>query len=247
MARKTRKHVKSTKGVYSIPELRRGFEHIEQVMDDMIRHQESKHTMISTIRKEWSKVFHKTLDKESADAMITHHMESTRGHRVRGGAAAIQGAPLDYTTRPGLYLDQGRIPGPDGGLTQTVGGGGYGSYVQYVDRGFFNPEIAKQYDPVPNQSVFPIAPRADMGSNVFTPLKGGKRKTRKTKKTHGGMAAISQAFMRPIPADVPPTNPLFDAQSMFRGVPSGVNPDQVQRQPSYQVGSVYPHAVNINV
>ena len=187
MARKTRKHVKSTKGVYSIPELRRAFEHIEQVMDEMIQQKESKTNMIANIRKEWTKVFHKTLDKESANVMITHRMESKRG--MRGGAHPIQGAPIDHMTRPGIYLDQGRIPGEDGGLTKTVGGAGYGSYVQYVDRGFFNPEIAQQYDPVPQQSVFPLGPRVDMGSNVFTPLmKGGKRgkKTRKNQKIRGG-------------------------------------------------------------
>jgi hypothetical protein len=245
MARKTRKHIKSTKGVYSIPELRRAFEHIEQVMDDMIRSNESKHNMILRIRKEWTNVFHKTLDKESADAMISHRMESMRNRRTQGGAMPIQGAPLDYVTRPGLYLDQGRVPGPDGGLTQTVGGGGYGSYVEYVDRGFVHPEIAKHYDPVPNQAMFPMAPRMDMGSNVFTPLKGGKR--RKTRKTRGGMAIIQQAFMRPIPADTPPTNPLFDAQRILNGAPGGMSPDQTQRLPSYHLNDVYPKAVNINV
>ena len=50
MARKTRKHAKSTKGIYSIPELRRAFEHVEQAIDEMIRHRESKATMISEIR-----------------------------------------------------------------------------------------------------------------------------------------------------------------------------------------------------
>jgi len=255
MVRKTRKHAKSTKGIYSIPELRRAFEHVEQVMDEMIRSRESKADMIAHIRKEWQKVFHKTLDKSSADALITHRMESRRTlHSMKGGAAALSGAPVDYQTRPGIYLDQGSIPGPDGGLTKTVGGG-YGSYVQYVGSGFVNPEIAQQYDPIPGQSTFPL-PRVDMGSNVFTPatpLKGGKRmiKTRKNKKTrgktHGGAALVEQAFMRPISAGPPPSNPLFDMQQMSRGAAPGLSPDITQHPIHYRVGSAYPTAVNINV
>jgi len=248
MARKTRKHTKSTKGIYSIPELRRAFEHVEQVMDDMIHRKESKENMISHIRKEWQKVFHKTLDKSSADALITHRMGS---RSMKGGASAIAGAPIDYVTRPGIYLDQGSIPGPDGGLTKTVGGG-YGSYVQYVDGGFRNPEIAQQYDPVPNQSTFPL-PRADMGSNVFTPVKGGKRilKTRKNKKTRGktsgGAAMLDQAFMRPIPGGDPISHPFLDMQRMGSGAAPGLSPDPTQHAMNYRVGSSYPTAVNINV
>lgn len=260
MARKTRKHTKSTKGIYSIPELRRAFEHVEQVMNEMIHNKESKENMISHVRKEWQKVFHKTLDKSSADALITHRMESRRTpHVMKGGASALAGAPVDYVTRPGVYLDQGSIPGPDGGLTKTVGGG-YGSYVQYVDHGFRNPEIAQGYDPVGGQSVFPL-PRADMGSNAFPPLtpsiipsvKGGKRtrKTRKNKKTRGktcgGAALIDQAFMRPIPAGDIPSNPLFDMQRMGSGAAGGLSPDTTQHYMNYKVGSLYPTAVNINV
>jgi len=257
MARKTRKHTKSTNGIYSIPELRRAFEHVEQVMDEMIHRKESKADMISHIRKEWQKVFHKTLDKSSADALITHRME-TRHHTrsMKGGASALGGAPVDYVTRPGVYLAPGGIPGSDGGLPTTVGGG-FGHYARYVDSGFNNPEIAQQYDPVGGQSSFPFAPRADTGSNAFTPLapsvKGGKRKikTRKNKKTrgktYGGAALIGQAFMRPIPAGDVPSNPLFDMQRMGSGAAPGLSPDTTQHVMNYKVGSVYPTAVNINV
>ena len=239
MARKTRKHAKSTKGIYSIPELRRAFEHVEQVIDEMIHNKESKENMVSHIRKEWLKVFHKTLDKASADALISHRMES---RSMKGGASApLAGAPVDYVTRPGIYLDQGSIPGADGGLTKTVGGGGYGSYVRYVDNGFFNPAIAQQYDPVGGQSIFPLAPRADTGSNAFTPVKGGKRiiKTRKNKKTRGGV--------RLIPAEPAPSSPLFDMQQALRGVSGGLSPDITQHHMNYKLGSAYPTTVNISV
>jgi hypothetical protein len=256
MARKTRKHTKSTKGIYSIPELRRAFEHVEQSMDEMIRRKESKADMISQIRKEWLKVFHKTLDKSSADALITHRMESHRTpHSMKGGAAALTGAPVDHVTRAGVYLDQGARPGSDGGLTTTVGGG-FGHYVRYVDGGFVNPEQAYTFDPIRSQSSFPLAPRVDMGSNVFL-MKGGKRvtKTRKHKKTRGktsGGAAIPaslhEAFTtRMVPSVTPPSNPLFDIEQMSRGAAVGASPDQTQNTPHYRIGSVYPTAVNINL
>lgn len=238
MARKTRKQSNTKKGIYSIPELRRAFEQVEQVLAEMIHSKETKAVMITRIQQEWRKVFHKTLDKASAGALIAHQMESRRGTRQKGGAA-IAGAPLDDTMRPGIYLDQGQVPGPDGGLTKTVGGG-YGSYVQYVSNGFFHPEIARNLDPVPGQSLFPM-PRVDMGSNL---VKGGKRRTRKSR---GGYALIDQAFMRPIPNDVPPTSIAFDLQRTLQGVQGGVSPDQTQRLPSYQLGAVHPRAVNINV
>lgn len=254
MARKTRKHTKSTKGIYSIPELRRAFEHVEQAMDEMIRSKQSKADMISQIRKEWMKVFHKPLDKASADALIMHRMESHRTpHSMKGGAAALAGAPMDHITRPGLYLDQGGIPGPDGGLTTTVGGG-YGHYTRYVDSGFFNPQIAQGYDPVSGQSAFPFAPRADTGSNL---VKGGKRvtKTRKHKKTRGKTsggavipAALHEAFTtRMFPPGPPPLNPLSDIERMMSGAAGGSSPDPTQNQPHYRVGSAYPTAVNINL
>ena len=249
MARKTRKHTKSTKGIYSIPELRRAFEHVEETMDEMIRNKESKADMISHIRKEWLKVFHKTLDKSSADALITHRMESRRTpHSMKGGAqVALAGAPVEHITRAGVYLDQGDIPRADGGLTTTVGGG-FGHYPQYVDRRFFNPEIARGYDPVPNQSSYPL-PRDGMGSNAFTPLNGGKRKikTRKNKKTRGGAAAFDQAFMHPFSPGAGPSDPLVDLQRMSSGAVTGPSPDSTANSPQYRVGSVYPSAVNISV
>lgn len=252
MVRKTRKHTKSTQGIYSIPELRRAFEHVEQVMDEMIHHKESKADMVSHIRKEWMKVFHKSLDKASADALITHRMESHRGVRsMKGGASTpLAGALIDHVTRPGIYLDQGSIPGADGGLTKTVGGGGYGSYVQYVDSGFRNPEISQLMVPISGQSTFPLAPRADMGSNVFTPtLKGGKRmkKTRKNKKTREKMCGGAAMLLRPIPAEPAPSSVLFDMQQMARGVAGGVSPDATQRAAPYHLGDTYPKAINISV
>ena len=63
MGRKTRKNISHTKnknrGVYSIPELRRSFEHIEKFVDDKIYKKESSEKISRDLRKEWTQVFMK--------------------------------------------------------------------------------------------------------------------------------------------------------------------------------------------
>ena len=50
MVRKTRKHYsakgKHSKGIYSIPELRRSFEHIEEYVDDKIHSENLKNKLL---------------------------------------------------------------------------------------------------------------------------------------------------------------------------------------------------------
>jgi len=255
MVHKTRKHTTSQKkGIDSIPELRRAFEHIEQFVDAKLAKKESKENISKDLRKEWFKVFHKELKKPAAEAFVhdrsnevlTKH-ERRRTVRKGGSLQPLAGAPLDYTTRPGIYLAPGQRPDANGGLPLSrvqsggvQGGAPYGSFVQYVDNGFFNPEIAQSYDPVPGQPTWP-RPAADMGSNVF---KGGKRKTHRKirgKSQHGGypfedaVEAVSHAFgSRLIPSSVPPSA-LRDAETWMRSGTLGASPDQVQRRPDYQL------------
>ena len=255
MVHKTRKHTtqQKKKGIDSIPELRRAFEHIEQFVDAKLAKKESKEHISKALRKEWFHVFHKELKKPAAEAFVhdrsneLHEVKHERRRTVRKGGSLqpLAGAPLDYTTRPGIYLAPGQRPDANGGLplshAQSGGGHGapYGSFVKYVDNGFFNPEIAQSYDPVPGQATWP-RPAADMGSNVF---KGGaKRQLRQTRrKMQGGypfedaVEAVSHAFtIRHIPTSVPPSA-LQDAETWARSGKLGASPDQVQRQPEYQL------------
>jgi len=258
MVRKTRKHysAKKEKGVYSIPELRRSFEHIEQYVNEKIKLRESKEKMVKDLRKEWSRVFLKELDKKSAEAFVEDRVSKSSHSRHRtvrrhGGAGAqlantytpVAGAPTGYTTRQGIYLAPGQIPGPEGHLPRSDGKpSSFGSYVQYVDKGFWNPEPGQSYDPVPGQPPWPVPP-PDMGSNkVHFASRGGSR--RKTRRKGGSLTGsmLSQAFTRPISSSAPPSI-LQDVQDMWHGKEVGPSPDQVQRSPTYQLGSVYPKPV----
>ena len=221
MVRKTRRHSarKSEKGIASIPELRRAFEHIEEVIDRKVKQKVPKEEISKELRKEWHGVFFKALDKKSADAYVEERM-SQKGRRVtrrarrssrsKGGAQAIAGAPLDYMTRQGVYLAPGQIPTAQGHLPLSSGApSAFGSYVQYVDKGFWNPEPGQSYDPVPGQPPWPVVP-AGMGSNL---VKGGKRALRR-----GGslQSVLAQIGARPIPSAVP-AGVLQDGQDQWHG------------------------------
>jgi len=229
------------KGVHTIPELRRSFEYIEEFVHDMISQKVSHEKMSKRLRKEWHNVFKKELDKKSADAYLKNCSSSKRNTRHFKGGSALAGAPLEYTTRAGSYLQQGSIPSE-----------GYGSYTDYVGKGFFNPEMAINNDPVKGQSDWPV-PYHSAGSNIVH-TKGGSRKAnkghRRKLRKGGGIiettgALLSQAFMHPIPSSSPPSI-LSDMQRMAYGQTLPQSPDQVQRQPPpYLFGSLYPKAITV--
>ncbi len=224
---KTRKHHRSSKhkseGIYSIPELRRSFEHVEEFLHKKAHSKEPHANIVKDFQTEWKKVFHKEIDKKSAEAYVDHVLlqAKTHGrtlrhktHKHKGGAAPIAGAPLDYTTRAGLYPSPGQIP-PNA----------YGDILEYVSKGFWNPEPAQQYDPVPGQTHYVTSVPKGMGDNTVNfSAKGGKRQSRKLKKSGG---------TRLIPATVPPSI-LQDAEDMFYGKQVGPSPDQTQRQINYK-------------
>jgi len=250
MVHKTRKHKHTA--VKTIPQLRRLFEHIEEFVDSRIASKQSKESLSKELRREWKQLFVKDLDKKAADTFIENRMKQRRTLRAtrkhRGGATqgVIQGAPLDHTMRQGVYLAPNSIPS-EGHLPlsreQTGGSAGFGSYIDYVNQGFWNPEQAKTYDPIPGQQPFPV-PYADTGSNAFVPLKGGSRRNRRrirgVSDQRGGDlqqslqatgALITQAFQRPFASNAPAT--IFqDAESKWYGQQAGSSPDQVQRHVS---------------
>ena len=264
MVRKTRKHrsEKKQKGIYSIPELRRSFEHIEDYVNEKIALKESKEKLVKDLRKEWSRVFFKELDKKSAEAFVSDRLSKKHSPRRktakhRGGAGAqlantytpIAGAPNDYTTRQGIYLAPGQIPDKAGHLPLSDGGkSNFGSYVQYVDKGFWNPEPGRSYDPVPGQTRFPTSTPVGMGDNTvhFSSKGGGKRRSRKARRGGALMGStLSQAFNHPISASTPPSI-RQDGQDLWYGKNVGPSPDQVQRSVEYKLGSSFPKPVTFN-
>jgi len=222
------------KVIQTVPELRRAIEHMDEFTDALLVSPASKETMVKEICKEWASVFMKKLDKKSATTFLMDRMEQPKRTTRKRGGGPLAGAPLEYTTRAGVYLPPGQIPLENGGLPQT--GSSYGHYVQYVGDGFFHPHPAQQDDPVMGQSTWPVPP--EMGSNQA----GGSRRIRrshtvrkgKKRTVRRGGAWLSQAFSHPISSSSPPSI-LQDMQDMSYGKQVGASSDQVQRSIPYQV------------
>ena len=124
MGRKgTRKSSKSS--ALSIPELRRGFEHIEEVARRLVASvaakKMTKAAAITEYAKEWKRIFHRTLPSKSAEASIEFAMTvrsgPTRKRLQRGGQA-----PIDFGLQPGIYSAP-TLPG-------QVDAGGYTLHAQ---------------------------------------------------------------------------------------------------------------------
>lgn len=227
---KKSKKTESSKTIMTIPELRRAFEHVEEFVE--IHSEQPIETLVSHFQEEWKKTFRKEVDKGSARAYVEHALSQLKAknpkHRKHyGGAMALSGAPLDYTTRPGLYITPG------------VDNGSYALVPKYVDSGFWNPEQGRDYDPVPGQTHYVTRTPEGLGSNAVH-FGGGKRVkgTRKRKQSGGDIlgtmaTAIKQAFFAPQFATEPPPSFADDAIRGMRGQSVGMSPDASQRHPNY--------------
>jgi hypothetical protein len=215
MARgKTRKQIsKSRKSsaqpkVLSIPELRKGLDYISEYAKSMVKSGgKSMDALAKEFASEWKKVFGKSLDLAAAKSYLQNMTilspkKSKRGTRkMKGGAQStmLTGAPMAEMTRPGTDLP-------------------YGNFLEYVNKGFWNPEPAISGSPIRPP---PVLPYAGTGSNQV----GG-----------GFLDALT---MRPFTAENPPSVG-GDAQTAWKGQPLGPGPESYQTAYSYKSGAAMP-------
>lgn len=252
--RKTRKGA-----ALSIPELRRGFEHIEEVARRLVASvaakKMTKAAAISEYAKEWKRNFHRSLPVKSAEASIDFAMTVRSGPTRRRGQSGGM-APIDHGQQPGIYSAP-TLPG-------QVDAGGYTLHAQvpnYVSSGVaFNgvtPEDSHQML-CGKEDTTPIISAA-MGSNAVMKgggpvdnqqetslpgsagalfIKGGTRAGRKTRrrKQFGGNAPLAVAF-RPFSAENP-TSVVNDIQTSFKGMPLPASPSPADQIWSYQANNV---------
>lgn len=228
-ASKTRK---SKQGIMTIPALRKAFEHIETATQDLVSHSSlSTAQKVEHFQKLWKKTFYRDIDKKAAEAylqvMVKSGKKKSKTRRFRGGSQPLAGAPLDYTTRPGIY-------------------GAYGVFPAYVDSGF------RFYNDINNDSLTlqcgkeNITPKipADMGSNKVSQSGGSKRRRRSTqrksrkgrkssKKTMKGGAAVT---LNPLPLSTP-TTLINDMQSAWNAQKLPASPAAATATPPYIDGS----------
>ena len=191
MVSKTRKSAQ--KGTLTVPELRRAFEHIDRFVDTKVMRLSEKEG-VAAFRKEWKKTFGQISEKAAKDYL--HYMRSTStAHKQKGGAVTVLSpAPLGYDMR---------------------GGEGGPSVPPYIGGGLALPMDSQMT--ASRGAEFGL-PAAGLGDNT---QKGGKRKTRKTRKQKGGAlpsfgTALAEFVARPFGMSAPPT-PAQDAQTLMRG------------------------------
>jgi hypothetical protein len=239
--RKQRKQ-QGTANVLTVPELRRAFEHIDTFSKNLLK-SHSIEDAIPALCAEWKRTFYREIKPASAkvylEALHEEMGPARKTRKLRGGAAPLEGAPLDYQTRPGIYIQ------PAG-----LNANSYAVVPAYVESGFWNPQPAQSYDPVPGQTRYVTHTPPGMGSNLVRG--GGKRKS--ARKLRGGAASLGQAFAdtlsqvasRIVPATIPP-NPIQDAVTAFRGQQLGQSPDPSQTHLKYMMSPTAQPVPNLAV
>jgi len=220
VGKKTRK-AGHDRAVLSIPELRKSFHHVEKYLQNEVTKNKNMSTVLSGFRKEWKNVFHKDLSVGAAKSYVSSMMKKTKMWPKHSGGSMqpLSGAPLDYTTGPGVN-------------------GIYGNFPDYVNKGFVNPEPGILQE-CGTKNFTPIL-SVDMGSNQV----GGRRRrsnTRKSRATRKGRRATLRkrntrrrlyrgganfltgapyaAEMRPFVGQNPATT-QHDAMSAYKGLPT---------------------------
>lgn len=208
---KTKKHRQT---MMTIPQLRKSFDHIESFTAGLLQREKDAKKRRRAFQDEWMKVFHRSVDDKSADAYLQFeakkNKKGSKTRRMRGGAA-ISGAPLDYSTRPGIY-------------------GVYGNFPEYISNGFAtmgnatNKMAIQDMCNSPQQAAAFPPPYTGFGAASLVAQKGGKKKGKKgTRKQRGGtFPSISEfasaASMRALSSSAPPGT-AYTAMMEFKGAP----------------------------
>lgn len=211
---------KLKKGLMTIPQLRKAFDHIEHYTESLLKKTSNSDERRKAFQKEWSKVFHRAVDDKSANAYLAFEEKKMgrKGTRKQKGGALLAGAPLDYSTRPGIE-------------------GVYGVFPAYVSSGFaFYNDINKEA-PLAGCGIENTTPKVPISIGSNEVQKGGKRKTRKNKRQGGGAFPSISEFAqtmssRPILSTNPPTM-AYTAQMDFKGLPSPASSAANTANPPY--------------
>jgi hypothetical protein len=208
----TRKQKKST---MTIPQLRKAFDHIESFTLNLVRKEREPSRRRKAFQEEWMKVFHRQIDDKATDAYLQFESRKAKGkgltRRMKGGAA-LAGAPLDYSTRPGIY-------------------GVYGEFPQYIASGFSTfgdatnkMAIQEGCNSAAEAAKFQ-APYTGFGAPSLMSQKGGKSRkqkkgSRKTRKQRGGAPSwgefASALTFRPLTSSAPPSQ-LYTSMMEWKG------------------------------
>jgi len=116
VTRKNNKHSKSVKKSFSIPEIKQAFDSLERETHRILQKGETVSSQVKEFQKVFKSIFHHPVSTESAEGYLSvkRLLASKKGSRktrkMKGGAAALAGAPLDSITQPGINGVHGSFP-----------------------------------------------------------------------------------------------------------------------------------------
>lgn len=210
----TRKHKKAA---MTIPQLRKAFDHIESYTMSLLQREKDGKKRRHAFQEEWRRVFHRDIDEKAADAYLQFESKKAKPgktRRMRGGAA-LSGAPLDYSTRPGIYGVYGTFPEYISGGFATMGNATNAMAIQARCN---SPEQAAAFPPP--YTGFGAASLSQKGGKR---TKKGKRSTRKSRKMRGGAPSwgefASALTFRPLTSSVPPSQAYASMMEWKGGEP----------------------------
>jgi len=205
----------------TIPQLRKAFDHMESFTLSLLQRVGDPKKRRQAFQEEWMRTFHRSVDDKAADAYLQFESKKMKKgttkkqkQKQRGGAD-LGGAPLDYSTRPGIY-------------------GVYGEFPQYISGGFATMGDATNKMAIQEgcnsaaEAAKWQAPYTGFGAASLMGQKGGKsrtqkqkgKKTRKNKTMRGGAPSwgefASAVTLRPMTASAPPSQ-LYTTMMEFKG------------------------------
>ena len=198
----------------TIPQLRKTFDHIEEFTMNLLGREKDPKKRRVAFQSEWMKVFHRAVDDKAADAYLEFESKKVKkmGKTRKQKGGNWGGAPLDYSTRPGIY-------------------GVYGTFPEYISAGFSTfgdatnkMAIQEGCNSAAEAAKFQ-APYTGFGAASLAQKGGASRKaskrSRKTRKQRGGVSwgdFASALSFRPLTASAPP-GPVYSVMMGVKGLP----------------------------
>jgi hypothetical protein len=154
--RSTRRN-KPYKKHLTIPEIKQGFDTIGKATHDILKEGGSPAEQVKKFQKAWKSVFHRPVGSSEAEAYLKMKRISgekrnggTRKRKGQKGGAALSGAPLDYSLRPGVEASHS-----------------YGNFPEYQVSGL------SAYDKINQEGMFQECGTKDITPNIYASGQSG--------------------------------------------------------------------------
>ena len=99
--------------VSTIPEVKHAFDELERETHNILKSGNPTAENVKSFQKLWKRIFHRPVSYKSSEEFLkARRSKPTRKftRKMKGGAAALAGAPIDQSTGPGAYVSPSSYP-----------------------------------------------------------------------------------------------------------------------------------------